>query len=640
MRSWIGRASVVAAFIAAFGACMARAQPCGPQSCPTDRGDDVAFEITVEYYDWDPFFGGENLTGIWGPRINQIASTPRNVTTGPRIQSTDVGGSVSGGSLFADFTNTAFVNARRIDGHIFGNGARLRAGVYIKGPPGTPYYAIRSARGSLSANFPQGLGRADSFFGSFAASSVNGAGLSQTTLGSDVDGDGMVEDREFDLNVTRGTTSNTQLLIQGVPYTLATEIIFDMHGGVLQSLDFCFPFTPCNAMDYRAAGTASVAIDAGIGNPQCAGTLSLKRNGCTTVPAGPNDPPGTLSQFEHFEIFARFENTGGALCECCRYEQFVRAIETYEVKDGKNCPVGHPLGGPDPCDPNQQQSKQGCCPAEDTLCPNALDCWQSGCCALLEYGDRARAVTAPCPFLQYDGYSDPNGAANQSYGCVYHSIDEPGFHDVESALQGTYRYKAEFIGRIVSICPGDSGRVIAERRWTVDCGLPPSEGVDPGRVALSHRVIQGRDATFAVANDGVNTVFGTLRITAMPSEAFFANDLTVQVMNATSSPPTPERLLKFADGLRTSWVVPFVATFSAGLPNSVTLNVNGPGWSDSAIVSLLAGDIDGDGDVDSADLGILLANWDTTVPVGRLGDLDGNGFVDPADLGILLADWP
>ena len=47
------------------------------------------------------------------------------------------------------------------------------------------------------------------------------------------------------------------------------------------------------------------------------------------------------------------------------------------------------------------------------------------------------------------------------------------------------------------------------------------------------------------------------------------------------------------------------------------------------------GDLDGDGDTDHSDLGILLAAWCTS---GE-GDLDGDGDTDHSDLGILLADW-
>jgi hypothetical protein len=53
-----------------------------------------------------------------------------------------------------------------------------------------------------------------------------------------------------------------------------------------------------------------------------------------------------------------------------------------------------------------------------------------------------------------------------------------------------------------------------------------------------------------------------------------------------------------------------------------------------------AGDLDGDGDTDQSDLGILLANWGCDDPVnGCAGDLDGDDDTDESDLGILLADW-
>lgn len=46
-------------------------------------------------------------------------------------------------------------------------------------------------------------------------------------------------------------------------------------------------------------------------------------------------------------------------------------------------------------------------------------------------------------------------------------------------------------------------------------------------------------------------------------------------------------------------------------------------------------DLDGNGEVDGADLGLLLGAWDTSGP----GDIDGSGLVDGADLGLLLGAW-
>ena len=54
--------------------------------------------------------------------------------------------------------------------------------------------------------------------------------------------------------------------------------------------------------------------------------------------------------------------------------------------------------------------------------------------------------------------------------------------------------------------------------------------------------------------------------------------------------------------------------------------------------AVIPGDLNGDGCVDQADLGILLADWGCTggdCP----GDCDGDGDTDQADLGVLLAHW-
>lgn len=49
-----------------------------------------------------------------------------------------------------------------------------------------------------------------------------------------------------------------------------------------------------------------------------------------------------------------------------------------------------------------------------------------------------------------------------------------------------------------------------------------------------------------------------------------------------------------------------------------------------------AGDLDGDGHVSGADLGILIARWGSA---DALADLNDDGHVDGADLGILIANW-
>ncbi|MFG0251897.1 MAG: hypothetical protein ACF8NJ_03380 [Phycisphaerales bacterium JB038] len=72
-------------------------------------------------------------------------------------------------------------------------------------------------------------------------------------------------------------------------------------------------------------------------------------------------------------------------------------------------------------------------------------------------------------------------------------------------------------------------------------------------------------------------------------------------------------------------------------PNTIDTGVGSPCVDMGAHEFLIpcAADLDGDGDTDQADLGVLLAAYGNDAG----GDLDGDGDTDQADLGILLADY-
>lgn len=88
-------------------------------------------------------------------------------------------------------------------------------------------------------------------------------------------------------------------------------------------------------------------------------------------------------------------------------------------------------------------------------------------------------------------------------------------------------------------------------------------------------------------------------------------------------------------------------TASAIWSDGRTIYVAGSGWNQATsrteallwsrpIGSGVLGDLDGDGVVDGADLGALLAAWASS---DADADLNGDGIVDGADLGILLGEW-
>ena len=75
--------------------------------------------------------------------------------------------------------------------------------------------------------------------------------------------------------------------------------------------------------------------------------------------------------------------------------------------------------------------------------------------------------------------------------------------------------------------------------------------------------------------------------------------------------------------------------------SSVTIiaavNLNGVTLSGVYVPDSVFGDLNGDGRVNAADLGLLIASWGPCTGCGA--DLNGDGVVNAADLGLLVAAW-
>jgi len=87
-----------------------------------------------------------------------------------------------------------------------------------------------------------------------------------------------------------------------------------------------------------------------------------------------------------------------------------------------------------------------------------------------------------------------------------------------------------------------------------------------------------------------------------------------------------------------SYTIDSAALADVGNYDVVVTNPCGSETSEAATLGVAErppGDLDLDGDVDHADLGILLASWG----IDGGGDLDGDDDTDHADLGIFLANW-
>jgi hypothetical protein len=81
--------------------------------------------------------------------------------------------------------------------------------------------------------------------------------------------------------------------------------------------------------------------------------------------------------------------------------------------------------------------------------------------------------------------------------------------------------------------------------------------------------------------------------------------------------------------------LPFWIIFDKDIDDPVELDEAVQWVRDNLVDPGVPGDLDGDGDVDLSDLGILLASFE----IDGGGDLDGDGDTDLSDLGILLANF-
>ncbi|MCA9284434.1 MAG: right-handed parallel beta-helix repeat-containing protein, partial [Phycisphaerales bacterium] len=145
--------------------------------------------------------------------------------------------------------------------------------------------------------------------------------------------------------------------------------------------------------------------------------------------------------------------------------------------------------------------------------------------------------------------------------------------------------------------------------WTGSLGGTANSGDDPLFVD-----IDGPDNIFGTADDDTHLLPGSPCIDSADASA-----LPVQVSLDLSGDP------RYMDD---------PGTADSGLGTPSFLDRGCYEFQGTSAPPCLA-DLDGDGLVDGADLGLLLANWGGA----GSGDLDGSGTIDGADLGLLLAAW-
>lgn len=545
----------------AVGLSECKAQAGAAQCAPAPPSGEVIFEVRIRYYDADVFTpSGYNFVD-YGPALGNLSAPARiDGTLNPRRQETLVSVSeLASGALTFDLYNTAEVQAQRPDGHSFGNGGRLIVDAFVRGHTGTPYFATRLAEGIVEANFPQGLGRADASFNSQTAGSVNGAGAMTTPV---------------QLATISTGLSGFERDFGGVTYSHAGQYGYDVNGIIFQSIDFCFPFSPCPLLHYWARGRVTGSMEVGIGHPPCSGTI--EQGWCTPC-------FGAFTRVgRQYAINVDITPVGASgSCDCCEYRQYNRNASV--VTNIPFMAYTYARGIPNP--PNAAGERRDCDSwAEDNgFLPNGLRMVGYGHRTPLPNGDVTLGAYTDMPrTLQDTCMSNPNVVPD---GCHYESRDDPTFPD---NLGGIRRY-IEFEGRVISkaaCTPGATHDVVlARKRWTLCCettalGMVSScaEGGPPDLPPLvfTHSAAVGQhDVRLLFIQDGVHmVVFAIVGTDPLAPLGPGAVSIDVPGVTAESSSAGPLEMTSY-EGAASQTYFPFLLSAPVSGTVPVTVDVLG-----------------------------------------------------------------
>lgn len=202
-------------------------------------------------------------------------------------------------------------------------------------------------------------------------------------------------------------------------------------------------------------------------------------------------------------------------------------------------------------------------------------------------------------------------------------VAERGGYDIESATldrDSTKVYEArhgisEDVAAVVGLPAGKSFHLSLNNVILSDNRIPP---VGFSRAAFEEVQAEPVNYEYADGQHWDNTLFTIPSGTAKAVVTLYFQTSSREYMD----------FLRAANFTDTNGEIAYQAWISQGRSAPVDMA--------SVVLNLVPGDLNGDGVVDGADLGILLGAWGTDDP---FADLNGDGEVDGADLGTLLGMW-
>ncbi|MCA9298035.1 MAG: hypothetical protein KDA28_03155 [Phycisphaerales bacterium] len=219
-------------------------------ACPVAWAQPSRFVMSGSLFEYG-FFGAGSTVHSFGPALDSYSLNfefPGSTAT-KRVE-TDLQLSGGGGGILQfDVNNESFLRATRLAGNDHGGGFSLGIDIYVKGPPGTPYYLERQHAGQGTAIHGGGLGTTHAHLLGLTAVVNNTAGQDDVFINVNMD------------RAMAGTTSGVAHP-SDPQYHFATSVGVSAWNFTFQSIDFCFPGCP-DVLTYRSTSSAMGMIGAG-----------------------------------------------------------------------------------------------------------------------------------------------------------------------------------------------------------------------------------------------------------------------------------------------------------------------------------------------------------------------------------------
>ncbi|MCA9285209.1 MAG: hypothetical protein KDA22_08355 [Phycisphaerales bacterium] len=266
--------------------------------------------------------------------------------------------------------------------------------------------------------------------------------------------------------------------------------------------------------------------------------------------------------------------------------------------------------------------------------------------------DNARVQYHNCIFMDLGdrlvSFDNVDGDGSQGYG-FNGTLSWPAtwttnynvYSTVNACPNPAMFYQAQTSGKLASITDSVFFRNLSPSAYTE----AQARGVVPGTpeyIASNNNVLipgfeEVNQPIVSITRAAPVTKGGTTQLRVIGLDPRAKNQATTSVAAAPNDGFFTPAMYRGGFSSTSNWVCGWTAAAAYGFIASPPGGCVTPPGTPCETPKTVVGDLNGDGIVDGADVGLLLGSWGACA--GCPADLDGNGTVDGSDLGLLLGNW-